>query len=48
MGLVPREEALAWIGAARIVLHGSEHEGLSTVLREAEHLGVPVRELAGD
>jgi len=39
-------DALAWIGAARVVLHGSEKEGLSTVLREAEHLGVPVRELA--
>jgi glycosyltransferase involved in cell wall biosynthesis len=42
VGLVPREEALAWIGAARMVLHGSEHEGLSTVLREAEALGTPV------
>lgn len=42
VGLVPREEALAWIGAARMVLHGSEREGLSTVLREAEALGTPV------
>lgn len=42
VGLVPREEALAWIGAARMVLHGSLHEGLSTVVREAEALGTPV------
>ena len=42
VGLVPREEALAWIGAARMVLHGSQHEGLSTVVREAEALGTPV------
>jgi teichuronic acid biosynthesis glycosyltransferase TuaC len=42
LGLLPREEALAWIGAARMVLHGSEREGLSTVVREAEALGTPV------
>jgi teichuronic acid biosynthesis glycosyltransferase TuaC len=42
VGLVPREEALAWIGAARMVLHASLHEGLSTVVREAEALGTPV------
>lgn len=42
VGLVPREEALGWIGAARMVLHGSQHEGLSTVVREAEALGTPV------
>jgi teichuronic acid biosynthesis glycosyltransferase TuaC len=48
VGRVPRHDALAWIGAARVVLHGSEKEGLSTVLREAEHLGVPVRELVGE
>ena len=48
VGRVTRHEALAWIGAARVVLHGSEKEGLSTVLREAEHLGVPVRELMED
>ncbi len=40
VGLVPRAEALAWIGAADVVLHASEREGLSTVLREAEALGV--------
>jgi teichuronic acid biosynthesis glycosyltransferase TuaC len=48
VGRVTRHEALAWIGAARVVLHGSEKEGLSTVLREAERLGVPVRQLMGD
>lgn len=42
VGLVSREEALAWIGAARMVLHASLHEGLSTVVREAEALGTPV------
>lgn len=42
LGLLPREEALAWIGAARMVLHGSVCEGLSTVVREAEALGTPV------
>lgn len=40
VGLVPREEALAWIAAAEVMLHASEQEGLSTVLREAEALGV--------
>jgi teichuronic acid biosynthesis glycosyltransferase TuaC len=40
VGLVPREEALAWIGAAEVVLHASEREGLSTVRREAEAMGV--------
>lgn len=48
VGRVTRHEALTWIGAARVVLHGSEKEGLSTVLREAESLGIPVRELGGD
>ncbi|HEY8040334.1 MAG TPA: glycosyltransferase family 4 protein [Polyangiaceae bacterium] len=42
VGLVPREEALAWIGAAEVVLHASQEEGLSTVLREAETLGTRV------
>jgi glycosyltransferase involved in cell wall biosynthesis len=42
VGLVPREEALAWIGAASMLLHGSAHEGLSTVVREAQALGTPV------
>jgi teichuronic acid biosynthesis glycosyltransferase TuaC len=43
VGAVPREEALAWIGAADVVLHASEAEGLSTVVREAEALGTPVK-----
>ena len=42
VGRVAREDALAWIGAADLVLHASEAEGLSTVLREAEALGTPV------
>jgi glycosyltransferase involved in cell wall biosynthesis len=42
VGLVPREEALAWIGAASCVLFASEAEGASTVLREAEALGTRV------
>jgi glycosyltransferase involved in cell wall biosynthesis len=40
VGLVPRAAALAWMGAAEVVLHASEEEGLSTVVREAEALGV--------
>ena len=39
VGRVPREEALAWIGAAEIVLFASEEEGASTVLREARDAG---------
>lgn len=42
VGKVPHSEALAWIGAAHVVLHASEKEGLSTVLREAEGLGARV------
>jgi teichuronic acid biosynthesis glycosyltransferase TuaC len=42
VGKVPHAEALAWIGAAHVVLHASEKEGLSTVLREAEGLGARV------
>jgi glycosyltransferase involved in cell wall biosynthesis len=40
-GLLPRDEALAWMGAANVLLHASSEEGCSTVLREAEALGVP-------
>ncbi|MDP9002777.1 MAG: glycosyltransferase, partial [Myxococcota bacterium] len=43
VGLVSRHEALAWIGAADVLLHASEAEGLSTVAREADALGTPVR-----
>ena len=39
-GLLARHEALAWMGAADVLLHASREEGCSTVLREAEALGV--------
>lgn len=42
LGRLPRPETLAWIGAADVLLHASEAEGLSTVLREAEALGTRV------
>lgn len=42
LGNTPRREALAWIGAADEVVHASIAEGISTVVREAEHLGVKV------
>jgi glycosyltransferase involved in cell wall biosynthesis len=41
-GSLGRREALVWIGAAAVVFHASEAEGLSTVVREAEALGTPV------
>ena len=37
-----RHDALASIGATECVIHASRSEGLSTVVREAEGLGVPV------
>jgi teichuronic acid biosynthesis glycosyltransferase TuaC len=43
VGQTTRPVALAWIGAADVVLHASESEGLSTVEREAAALGVPFR-----
>lgn len=46
VGTLPRAETLSWIGAADEVVHASRAEGLSTVVREAEHLGVPVTILA--
>jgi glycosyltransferase involved in cell wall biosynthesis len=45
VGKVPREDALAWIGAAHVVFHASAAEGLNTVVREAEALGTPVRHM---
>jgi teichuronic acid biosynthesis glycosyltransferase TuaC len=42
IGTVGRPEALAWIGAADLLIHASQAEGLSTVVREAEALGTPV------
>jgi teichuronic acid biosynthesis glycosyltransferase TuaC len=46
VGRTTREDALAWIGAADEVVHASRAEGLSTVLREADALGVTVRWIA--
>jgi teichuronic acid biosynthesis glycosyltransferase TuaC len=43
VGTVARPEALAWIGSAHVLLHASETEGLSTVVREAQALGTPVQ-----
>jgi glycosyltransferase involved in cell wall biosynthesis len=45
VGRVGREEALAWIGAAEVLLDASEAEGASTVVREAEALGTAVERL---
>ena len=42
VGRTTREDTLAWIGASDGLLHASRTEGLSTVVREAEALGVPV------
>jgi teichuronic acid biosynthesis glycosyltransferase TuaC len=42
VGKTSREDALAWIGAADALVHASLTEGLSTVVREAEVLGVRV------
>jgi glycosyltransferase involved in cell wall biosynthesis len=42
VGMAVREDALAWIGAADALLHASQDEGLSTVLREAHALGVAI------
>lgn len=47
LGVLPRAETLAWIGAASIVLHASEHEGASTVLREAAAMGTRVVVVTG-
>ena len=41
VGKLPRCEALAWIGAADVVFHGSRSEGACTVMREANELGTP-------
>jgi glycosyltransferase involved in cell wall biosynthesis len=42
LGTVSRSRALAWIGAADVLVHASEAEGSSTVVREAEALGTRV------
>jgi glycosyltransferase involved in cell wall biosynthesis len=46
VGRATRDDALAWIGAADGLLHASHAEGLSTVVREAEALGVRVVHVA--
>jgi teichuronic acid biosynthesis glycosyltransferase TuaC len=43
VGATTRPEALSWIGAADALLFASRAEGLSTVVREAEALGVRVQ-----
>jgi glycosyltransferase involved in cell wall biosynthesis len=42
LGKTSRREALSWIRAADELVHASRVEGLSTVVREASMLGVPV------
>ncbi len=42
LGNKPRRETLTWIGAATEFVHASIAEGMSTVVREAEYLGVKV------
>jgi teichuronic acid biosynthesis glycosyltransferase TuaC len=42
VGTLSRQESLAWIGAADLLIHASSVEGLSTVVREAEALGTPI------
>lgn len=42
LGTRSRRDTLTWLGAADEIVHASRAEGLSTVVREAEHLGVPV------
>jgi glycosyltransferase involved in cell wall biosynthesis len=46
MDTLPRDEALAWIAASDSVVFASEAEGCSTVVREAEALGVRVERVA--
>jgi teichuronic acid biosynthesis glycosyltransferase TuaC len=45
LGNTPRRETLTWIGAADELVHASVAEGISTVVREAEHLGVEITRL---
>lgn len=47
LGNTPRRETLAWIGAADELVHASIAEGMSTVVREAEQLGVKITMLWG-
>jgi glycosyltransferase involved in cell wall biosynthesis len=41
-GLVPRNQALAWLSAADVLVSASEQEGSPSVVREARALGTPV------
>jgi len=41
-GKLPREDALAWVAAADVVVHTSAEEAAPTVIREARSLGVLV------
>jgi teichuronic acid biosynthesis glycosyltransferase TuaC len=45
VGDLPRDEALAYISAARALVFASEREGCSTVVREARALSTPVHVL---
>jgi glycosyltransferase involved in cell wall biosynthesis len=45
VGTRSRRDTLTWMGAADEIVHASVAEGLSTVVREAEHLGVPLTTL---
>jgi glycosyltransferase involved in cell wall biosynthesis len=45
VGDLPRDEALAYISAARSLVFASEREGCSTVVREARALSTPVHVL---
>lgn len=45
VGTRSRRDTLTWLGAADEIVHASMAEGLSTVIREAEHLGIPLTTL---
>jgi teichuronic acid biosynthesis glycosyltransferase TuaC len=45
VGTRSRRDTLTWLGAADEIVHASRAEGLSTVVREAEHLGIPLTTL---
>jgi len=45
LGDLPRDEALAYISAARALVFASEREGCSTVVREARALSTPIHVL---
>jgi glycosyltransferase involved in cell wall biosynthesis len=42
VGVVPRDEALAWIACADVLVHPSSAEAAPTAIREARALGVAV------